>query len=80
MKYSVDQRVGCIAIIDNIISAPSNGLHRDDAHVVKYWHGYWLPNLNLNKQIENCDGNWRVAKFIIKRAEKLCQKLNTEET
>lgn len=79
MKYSIDQRVGCIAIINNTIPAPSNGLHFNDCNVIKYWHGYWLPNSEFYSCIKEIGGSWRVAAFIIRRAKKLCQKLNIKE-
>lgn len=36
-RYEVDDRVGCVAVIDTTIDAPSSGLHSDDEHVVCYW-------------------------------------------
>jgi hypothetical protein len=79
MKYSVDRRVGCIAVINNTIPPPSNGLHSDNCHVIKYWHGYWLPNSVFYSCTQEVGGSWRIANFITRRAEKLCQKLNAEE-
>ena len=40
MRYEVDQRSGCIAVIDTTIPVPSPGLHSDDPHVVWFSHGY----------------------------------------
>lgn len=36
-RYTIDDRTGCVAIIDTTIPHHSNGLHADDDHVVRYW-------------------------------------------
>jgi hypothetical protein len=71
MKYKVDERVGCIAIIRNI-SPLSNGLHSDDFHVVQYWHGYNMEN-KLFGQEHIC---WHVPGRLRKRAYRLCARKN----
>jgi hypothetical protein len=69
-RYKVDERVGCIAILDTDIPTPSNGLHSDDRHSVKYWQG-----VNLYKCYNN-QTMWHVPVFLRRRARKLCYAMN----
>ena len=39
MAYAIDERVGCIAIIDTEIGRPGFCLHRDDQDVIEFWNG-----------------------------------------
>ena len=69
-RYSIDERVGCIAIIDTDIKADSSGLHHYDNHIVKFWYG-----INLYKYYGGLT-HWHVPNFLKKRAVKICSELN----
>lgn len=67
MVYEVDQRVGCIAVIDTRLKDEGhNGLQRDDKHVVKFWIGDYN------------NSNWSISERQILKAKELCEQLNND--
>jgi len=71
VRYEVDERVGCIAIIDNVIGTDSNGLHSYDEHIIKYWQG-----VNMSGKLIGSPYIWHVPSFLVKRAMKMCCAMN----
>ena len=74
-RYRVDRRTGCIAVVRCDVTPSSPGLHRDDAHVIEYWHGqdvtgkiFGMPHVH-----------WHVPGYVVRRARKLAEKLNNKE-
>jgi hypothetical protein len=74
-RYEIDQRVGCIAIIDTDIPTPSTGLHSYDEHIVKYWHGVNLSGRIFGEKFV-C---WHVPSFMVKKANRICRRLNNNQ-
>lgn len=72
-RYQIDERVGCIAVIDTTIQAPSPGLHRDDPHVVWYRRGVVIDG----KIFGWSHSHWRVPKYRVKQAQRVCDLLNS---
>lgn len=75
MRYIVDKRNGCVAVIDTEhprYKDPdyrSNGLDPDLAYVVKYWGGLRIPGT----------GQWTISPMDVETAEKLADELNKKE-
>ena len=45
MRYYIDERSGCIAVMDTSRVNPfNNGLHEDSPGVVKYWQGHQVES------------------------------------
>lgn len=72
MRYIIDKRIGCVAIIDTEHESykdeayRSNGLSPDLRYVVEFWSGYK----------DEDDGNWYVMPSAIEDAEKQLEILN----
>jgi hypothetical protein len=64
VRYALDERVGCVAVIDTTVEAPSPGLHRTDRHVVAYWSGRWRA------------GAWQVRPKVRELAASRCREMN----
>ena len=75
-RYVIDQRAGCIAVVDTHHPRyPSGqGLHRDYPEVVKFWGG---------RKCKKADGYgfhaWYVTGGAVTAARRLARKLNGEE-
>lgn len=69
-RYVVDERVGCIAVIDSLIEH-GNGLHRDDEHVIAYWHGVKIDS--------GMTGGWTIYEGDKISAHTLCNYLNSKD-
>lgn len=70
--YGVDVRVGCVAIIRKDVKPPSLGLHFDDYHVVKYWHG-----VNMTGKLFGMPYvTWHVPQYMVRRAKRIAEKYN----
>lgn len=67
MKYAIEERVGCIAIIDVEIGRPGPGLHHDDADIIEYRAGKWKR------------GKWIVPRRIKKEIRKEYKRLEAKE-
>jgi len=63
-QFIVEERIGCVAIMDTTKVTDSPGLHCDTLGVVRYWQGSW----------EN--GHWHVPERFLKEAHKVCCSLN----
>ena len=79
-RYFIDERVGCIAVMDrDLIDPDYQGLSRDTAGVIEYWSGtpiiHVCPTCGHKEQ-----RGWSISsqKQAIK-ANELCDKLNREE-
>ena len=70
-RYIVDERVGCIAVIDTNKQEPSPGLHADDSHVEWYRGGY------SDERNELCP--WHVRGIDRVEAWRVCNRLNGGE-
>lgn len=64
MRYKVDLRVGCVAVIDTTIGRPSNVLHEDDKDVLFFRHGYHEK------------GYWIASEKDIYAAKRFCDDMN----
>ena len=78
MKYMVDQRAGCIGIIDTSMERTRNGLSRQDPETVWFRFGFRVP-----KTCPTCghthDGEWNLEPKIVEEATELCRCLNSGE-
>lgn len=72
VRYIVDERIGCIAVVDTLHPAfPSgNGLHFDYDEVVAYW----------TKMDENVKGAVDENRLTVEFARRLCTRLNAERS
>lgn len=70
-RYEVDERGGCIAVIDTTIEPPSQGLHEYSAHVVWFHMGEWTVYGPMA-------GGWNVPQDTIDAAHVECARLNAE--
>ena len=78
MRYEIDQRVGCIAVVDTEVKSNSDGLHPDTPGVAKYWHGY--QDIITCKECGHIKpSDWKIEDSDIKEAKELVEKLNKEE-
>jgi hypothetical protein len=64
-RFRIDERVGCMAVIDTDVPYDSPGLHCDSKHVVAYWHGS-----------KNHVDDWEIPHYFITQAKNLCDMLN----
>lgn len=67
-RYKVDERTGCVAIMDTFFPNDSPGLHSDDMGVVKY------SNLKMSWQLD-----WK-SEETVREFNRLCDVLNKENT
>ena len=65
--YAVEERIGCVAVVDTREERPGPGLHPTDHDVVAFWHGRWKGD------------HWTVPKKYLRRARKLVKALNHTE-
>ena len=77
-RYYVDERGGCIAVVDRLMKNPEeNGLHEDMDGVVKYWQGHQHKNLCPTcHQVTSTE--WRVADETREVAREWCANLNNQ--
>jgi len=68
-RYIVDERVGCIAVIDTMIPNEGPGLHIDDPNVLFFRRGYW----------SDLEHRWRLSAEDVKGAKSSCTHLNRKE-
>jgi len=67
-RYFIDERVGCIAVLDRTkANCNTPGLNRDTSGVVRFWNGIYQ------------DDEWHVPEQYWRLANDLCAKLNREE-
>lgn len=69
MRYEVDCRGGCVAVVDTEHPCfPSgNGLHASYPEVVRFWMG---------KRTGDLECPWMVSERTQRKAERLCGRLN----
>ena len=72
MKYEVDERGGCIAVVRTDTAPPSEGLHSSDHHIIKYWLGVDVAG-KIHGKPHVC---WHVPGYRVKRAHRVCDSLN----
>lgn len=78
-RYFVDERCGCIAVIDRTKDYPDRrGLHEDTEGVVQYWHGRFVPGDSCVTCGKPGSGAWQVDEDDIAEAHRLCSELNQQ--
>ena len=72
MKYKVDERNGCIAVIDTTIPCDKQGLDALDGNVVRLWIG--------EHRVEGVTGlaEWHISKEHRVAAQMMCDELNNK--
>jgi len=65
-RYAIDERVGCIAVIDRMEECRTPGLSVSLPHVMALWSGE-----------RDEDGNWNVPEWAIQKARELNRVLNS---
>jgi hypothetical protein len=78
VKYIVDQRAGCVGIIDTSMERTRNGLSRQDPETVWFRFGFRVPNICPTCNHER-GGEWSLDPKIVEEAIELCRCLNTGE-
>lgn len=75
-RYMVDERSGCIGVIDTTMERTRNGLAKDDPEVVWYRAGHHVPN-----PCPHCGkdqgGSWSIDPKASEEARALCDRLNS---
>lgn len=67
-RFIVDERAGCVAVIDTKSFPDTPGLQADLNGVLAYWDGYKLKLAYGDR--------WEVEDWKIKKAHELCNLLN----
>jgi len=77
MAYRVEQRIGCVAVVEEGYSEP--GLGPDKSGVVWYQHGQWVV-----RKCPTCGqsrgGYWKLPDDAICTAIAVCEDMNREGT
>jgi len=78
-RFHVDERVGCVAVIDLTIPNRSPGLHRTDENVVRFWSGRKVPE--WKKRLGLCPGYqvWEVPAKQVRQAHKFLATLQEQD-
>lgn len=78
-RYMVDQRGGCIGIIDTTMERTRNGLCADDPETVWFRMGFRVPKPPCKECGHRPEGEWALQPLIVEEANELCRALNAKE-
>jgi hypothetical protein len=77
MRFFVDERVGCIAVIDRDIYDPDRpGLSADDKGVVRFWRGRHVSGWKKAVGLVPEHVVWEVPGSCRRAASRMAEKLN----
>lgn len=71
-RYVVDERGGCIAVVDTSVKNLGPGLGRDYRGVVAYWSGNPCRKLWHWRS----PPHWHVPKTLVRKAERVAREFN----
>ena len=78
-RYEVDERAGCIAVIDTTVAASCAGLHPDDAQVFWFSGGEYEESNPCPTCGHKKDRVLRITEDLRRTACIICDKMNKQD-